>query len=146
MARLASSQEAAPVCPGSGPLWDHKSSLRATTTREIFLLLFFPLKIQSHFRFLLCIFTPDQKNATQTNETVSSEWGWLVGKILQLGGRDVDIDLHSKRVGSLIKQRFVAKELVLLLLPKRKRAKRETGKWRETRLQTLHTADDRTGI
>jgi hypothetical protein len=47
--------------------------------------------------------------------------GW---KNSSTGGRDVDIDLHSKRVGSLIKQRFVAKELVLLL-PKRKRAKRE---------------------
>lgn len=69
---------------------------------------FFPLKIQSHFRFLLCIFTPDQK--MQPKLFLPSGVGWLENS--STWGRDVDIDLHSKRVGSLIKQRFVAKELV----------------------------------
>ena len=44
-------------------------------------------------------------------------------------GGDVDIDLHSKRVGSLIKQRFVAKKLVSSLKKtSQKRRKKEKGK------------------
>jgi hypothetical protein len=66
--------------------------------------------------------------------------GWLVGKILlQLGGRDVDIDLHSKRVGSLIKQRFVAKELVLLSFPKENEPKGKKKMKRDSFADSAHS-------
>jgi hypothetical protein len=51
--------------------------------------------------------------------------------------RDVD-DLHSKRVGSLIKQRFVAKELVSSLKKtSQKRRKKERKRQNEERLVCL---------
>ena len=141
MARLASSQEAAPVCPGSrrseiiNPHYQqeqqHKISLLLLSFHLKFNLILIPFmyihtrKMQPKlFRFFLLPRWRGVENKKPTSFSclvvLCREEGW---------GGDVDIDLHSKRVGSLIKQRFVAKKLVSSLKKtSQKRRKKEKGK------------------